>query len=726
MTIAPVVRRAAAYTWSWDPDGDRFTITDPADRAIVGAAMQPVLEFASGDLSECVVQAVDDDAGRLTVEYGNGDGLRMVVSWRFEDAACWLDPVRVVDPLARPLRSMHLFAGSGAVPALACTYLVQPGISASPGVGPVVDSHAVLSFASWVGRGSGMDDTVQHQQWALPVHYLAGHSLHGWPNQRDALREKLSHAFCAGLADLPAADLRLVSRAGRYSVVFDYREDLWGPADAGSDVRGSTWCWSFAGHYRDAIAGYYQALVRSGVVAIAQPNARKLQVMAAAQYNTWGAQAGSGRQWNLFDQESLDNIWSELNASGLRPQCFVIDDKWEHSYGPLEHCEDRFPDFEKRLRDIRAAGCFVGLWTAFLRCENPAEVGLGPEHMLHGPDGSPVVKGGRDGRYYLYDVTQPVVADTLRELARRFARRYRPDLVKFDFGYELPSLSIAAPKDPRWGGERLLKLALEIVMGAVREEVPDVVVMYYHLSPLFGDHIDLHSIDDVWLAGEEYHEESNRRLYFSSLLGELGMPSYGSGGYDWPSMAEIWFDTVATGSIGSLGSFTGDPIGSRPSRRDIAKYNGLAQLVRRSAVFRVEPLRAPRIGASTAARSSSWARLEDSLPTLVALRPRHFNGSGGVTEYGGVDTTAQVVVAAGGDGGIVGASELRIVPYDAGRLRITRAVSGQAHIVTHLDDGSAVERRQPIDGRILVVDLAEQAGSAQVEWVQVRFSDDAE
>jgi hypothetical protein len=719
-----VLHRGTSYTWSWQRDDDTFTIADTAGRTIVTAKMMPVLEFAAGRFSEGAVCEVSSDECGVTVTYEGDGGLRLSVSWRFEDVTCWLDPIQVSDPLKRPVRSMHMFVGADRQPALACTYLVQPGISASPGLAPVLDSNACLSFASWIGRGSGMDDSVQHQQWALPLHFFAGQSMQGWPNQRNALRDMLSDAFCVGLADIPPADLKLIGRNGRYSLVFDYREDLWGRPtdDAQTESRGSGWCWSFAPHYREAIAAYYRALVRRGFVTIPQPSARKRAVMSAAQYNTWGAQAGSATQWGSFNQEALDRIWGQLKASGMRAQCFVIDDKWEPRYGPLEHCPVRFPEFEKRLQDVRDAGCFIGLWTAFLRCEDPAEFGLTPKHMLHGPDGEPVVKSGRDGTYYMYDITQPVVADTLRERARAFARRYRPDLVKFDFGYELPSLSVAAPSDTRWGGERLLKLALEIVIGAVREELPDVVVMYYHLSPLFNEHIDLHSIDDVWLAGEEYSEETNRRLYFSSLLGEIGVPSYGSGGYDWPSMAQIWFDTVASGAIGSLGSFTGDPIDSRPTQRDIAKYNGLANLVRSSNVFRVEPLRAPIIAASTSARSSSWARHEDDDVTLVALRPRHFDGSPGVTAYGGlIETDAQVVVASRDASGIGSAPELGIVPYGPGRLRIARTAEGSAQIVTHLDDGSTAEHEQQLDGTSLVVDLAETGGSACVEWVQVRF-----
>ena len=127
----------------------------------------------------------------------------------------------------------------------------------------------------------------------------------------------------------------------------------------------------------------------------------------------------------------------------------------------------------------------------------------------------------------------------LRGRARRFIRRYQPDLIKFDFGYEIPSLALAAPQDMNYAGERMLLKGLEVVVEAMRQENPDAVVMYYSLSPLLRKYIDLHSPDDLFDNCGEYEIEANRRFYFSSALAEIGMPTYGSGGYDWGSMPQI-------------------------------------------------------------------------------------------------------------------------------------------------------------------------------------------
>ena len=185
--------------------------------------------------------------------------------------------------------------------------------------------------------------------------------------------------------------------------------------------------------------------------------------------------------------------------------------------------------------------------------------------MLHLADGTPLIVGGGDPKYYILDFTQPEVEKVLRAQAKKFVERYQPDLVKFDFGYELPPLSVAAPKDMRWAGERLMLKGLEVIVGGMREANPDIAVMYYCLSPLFREYFDLHSPDDLFMAAGDYDYEANRRFFFSSLLGEIGIPTYGSGGYDWQTMPAIWFDSALIGTLGSLNSFVGDEEDEMPT-----------------------------------------------------------------------------------------------------------------------------------------------------------------
>jgi len=198
--------------------------------------------------------------------------------------------------------------------------------------------------------------------------------------------------------------------------------------------------------------------------------------------------------------------------------------------------------------------------------------------------------------------------------------RYRPDLVKFDFGYELPSLDAGAPKDMNWAGEKLLAKGLDVVVNAMREENPDLVVMYYSLAPLLNDYFDLHSPDDMFMCAKEYDLEANRRFFFSGLLGEIGMPTYGSRGYDWSTMPQIWFDSAAVGTLGSLNSFSGDEEDEVATPERVAKYNSLAKALRPSNTFSIRPIGANYVSPTRGARMPSWARLENGEVVLLALR----------------------------------------------------------------------------------------------------------
>ena len=125
------------------------------------------------------------------------------------------------------------------------------------------------------------------------------------------------------------------------------------------------------------------------------------------------------------------------------------------------------------------------------------------------------------------------------------------------------------------------------------------------LSPLFREYFDLHCPDDLFMTSGEYDVEANRRFFFSSLLGEIGQPTYGSGGYDWATMPAIWFDTALLGTLGSLNSFFGDEEDQVPTRDLIAKYNGLSQALRSSNIFTIEPVEADYIEATRGAHSPS-------------------------------------------------------------------------------------------------------------------------
>ena len=248
---------------------------------------------------------------------------------------------------------------------------------------------------------------------------------------------------------------------------------------------------AFGPNYYEAIRGYYRGLLNAGIVRSKKNSDRKNAAALTPQWCTWGQQVATDKEGSHLDEASLATMYEELKKSGMQAGMFSIDDKWEGKYGNLTHSAERFPHFEQFLDRVRGDGHRIGLWAAFMRCEDPADLGLSPEQMLRQPDGKPYVVGGGSSKYFILDFTRPEVERVQSDLARKFVPRYKPDLVKFDFGYELPALDAAAPQDMNWAGERLLWKGLDVVVKAMREENPDIVVMYYELSPLFMDYFDL-------------------------------------------------------------------------------------------------------------------------------------------------------------------------------------------------------------------------------------------
>ena len=725
---------AARYAFEWSQKDDRFRLLDSKGRRIVSGLGQPAIirRAPGGGAAGCSpgkFSSKSVSGNRLILIYeGVNQQAKVTVSWRFDDDNLWFEPVTYETPAAEDVVALHYFskaAGEDADPSLEHTYLIHPGLSESSSIIPVLMTMNGLTLTTWLGHGSG-DLAANIQQWGLPSHYFCGVTGQVGIGVKGGLKEHLSDAFCCGLAELPAGDMLFHMKGGRCSPVLNVRSDLWGQARGpGRLTLGGTLCWAIGRDYRDAIREYYFGLLRAGIIRKKTNSATKNAVVTAPQFNTWGAEVAVDKAWYKFDEATLDSIYNGLKASGMKAGMFVIDAKWEGKYGLLEHSAAQFPHFEQFLQRVRSDGHKLGMWAAFMRCDDPQSVGLNLTHMLRQPNGQPIVKREVDKQYYLFDFSQPAVQEVLAGLAKNYVKRYRPDLVKFDFGYELPSLSGGAPKDMIWAGERLLQKGLDVVVGAMREVKPDLVVMYYSLSPLFIDYFDLHSPDDMFMCAEDYHLEANKRFYFSSLLGEIGMPTYGSGGYDWTTMPDIWFDSAAMGTLGSLNSFAGDEQDSGPTPARVAKYNGLSQLLRSSNIFSIEPLDQVLLGGSNGARSSSWARIENGEPVLVALRSHRFDGNRGPGRYKDlVQSSASVVVASKTADGIAKASRLGIVPYGDGEVIIRHdARATSADITTHRFGLPPVKTRLIPANGTLRLPLREQLDdNSVVEWLQVDFS----
>jgi hypothetical protein len=725
----------AVYTWEWSPSNDQFQLRDSKGRLITTSPLQPMVivspesngnsrhvtpgKFASRTLHP----------GAITFEYEgvNGHG-SLRTTWRFEKQAIRVDPVIYETRVEEDVISLEYFAAprdGTTFPALRAAYLIDPGISEGSSVSPIVRSDVGLNTLSWLGRGSFSAGMLQ--QWGLPVHFFCGFNISRIDHcERDAYTRGRSDAFCCGLADLPNGDLFLKLESGAASVLVNYRSDLWGHLRGpGQMSLGTGLFWAFGANYYEAIREYYTGLIRDGIIRKKNDSERKTSVALTPQFCTWGAQVDRGKEGERLDESFLREIYEELKESGMRAGMFSIDDKWEGRYGRLEHSTERLPRFIEFLNEVRADGRRIGLWAAFMRCEDPRDIGLTTDNMLRQPDGRPFIAGG--GKYYILDFTQPKVERVVRDLARNFIRRYNPDLVKFDFGYELPGVDVAAPKDRRYSGERLMKKGLDVVVGAMREVKPDIVLMYYQLSPLFLDQLDLHSPDDLFLASGEYDLEANRRFFFSSICGTLGVPTYGSSGYDWQSAPNIWFDSAVVGTLGSLNDFRGDEQGEQGTPQRIAKYNGLTQILRKSNIFRVQPLDVDCEAPTRGARSRSWARFENDELVLLAVRPAAdvdgaYNESPESHLGDLIHAPFPVVVASRTSQGIEKTPSLGVVPYGDGEVVIRHPQGTESEVVEHWFRGALTRRRIALhDGYCRFRVKQQSKNGAPLEWIEMNI-----
>jgi hypothetical protein len=705
------------YTWEWDINTDLIYLYDSKHRLISRARHRPLLVTSPAqlDFSTPTYQIQDD---RISITYhGQNPASSLTVSWSFHPDFISLEPLLLPPPANTDIIQIIYFPetdGDSYKPSMYSHYAVVPGLSMSTNINPVVDLHSRLSTTTVLGSGA-MRGPGLTQQWGLPAHYFCTFNTSDRWNAIGA-KDLQSDAACWGLAELPQGDFRLEIREIGISPILNLRADLWKHKP---NKLGFNFIITFGENYHEAIRSYYQILQRERMISPkTKPNSlKKKDVLLAPQYNTWGAESALALPPEELTESIVKDIFNKFQRSGMQARTFVIDDKWEGQYGELKHDPERFPNFESLLNHIRGQGYYVGLWAAFLRCQDPAVLGLDESNLLQTHAGGPLWLAHQTSHYGIFDVTQPKVQDVLRKRAKEFIRRYNPDLIKFDFGYELPSLDIAAPADMNWAGELLLQKGLEVIVGAMKEEKPDLVIMYYGLSPLLIDYYDLHSPDDLVYCVGDYDLETNRRIFFSSLCGELGMPTYSSSGYDWDSALDIWFDSIASGSLGSLHCFDGDENGEKPTAAHIAKFNGLNSLVRKEAFFTTKPVHAKWQGGLRAGFAPSWERIENGKTVLLALRTHQFDGKPTPNGYKDVlQSNIMLVVASLDDNSISESDHIGIVPFGDGRCAI-KTINTSARLIEHHLHGNKTESHLTFTDQIVLKFKQNET----LEWVEIIF-----
>lgn len=675
---------APAYRWRWSRRSDRVTVRDADGRVVVTFPLQPTVQVTGSPSAIRPGRCGDAHVhgACLVVRYdGVNGGGRLTLRLRFAEDHLVLEQTLYEPAGDEAVVRLTFFARPDAAgmprPAARAHVCIVPGGRQDPE--QAIFQTARLREVAFSTGCSGMGTGTFHQQWALPHFLVACY-------RAEANGRPTSGAACVGLGGFPDGAALVRVHRGRFAYELRYRGDLWGHRRGPGSVRFDTpLVMAVAADWMQCMATYVAALRTQGYAPA--PRAHLPQAAFYPQYDTWGDQATRRCLLSGLDERCLRGMLADLLASGLRPRLFVIDDQWEERYGSFRHDARRLPHFQEFLDEVRSHGMEIGLWTAFARCQDPRALGLSDDALLQGPDGRPFTLRIGKRSWCLFDPTSPEAVAYLREAAHALVSTYRPRLLKLDFGYELPTPDLAAPHDPTWAGERLFRRLLEVFVGAVRQADPDVAILYYALSPLVADLVDLCALDDLWMSRGRYHGGFARRAFLASLCGVTGLVPYGSSGYDWRSAKDIWMDTAVIGVHGVIAPLAGDEYDGRPTPALAARFNGITRILRRRPQFRILPLDAEVSNPALGPRARSWARVEQNGVVVAVLRPR----PDAPAELPGVArATAPVVLASPSDKSIATSERLLAVPFGDGELVLSRTAGARARAT--LADG----RHEPV------------------------------
>jgi hypothetical protein len=284
------------------------------------------------------------------------------------------------------------------------------------------------------------------------------------------------------------------------------------------------------------------------------------------QWNSWG-----DFKKNIYDLRALADWTASMDAKILG-----LDDRWETFVGSGEPDRKRFPQFDEDISYIKTQGLDIGFWQPVGWVDQPEEVGLSERDLIVGTDGHPRRvawdTNPRSRSHYCLDPSSPNAVQFLRRRTINLMTKYRPVLLKLDFGYGLPSPNVGVPRDPSLRGERYSLRLLKIIAEAARSINQDVAIEYYSLHPLVRAIADVIALDDLGDAGNEEARGHSQWSIWSALGGGKSN-IMASSGYDWNADAEVVLNSAVIGVPGAVLSRTmedGSPVPSRFVNRRMA------------------------------------------------------------------------------------------------------------------------------------------------------------
>lgn len=468
---------------------------------------------------------------------------------------------------------------------------------------------------------------------------------------------------CLGTGSIPDAALSWQVRSSSGAHEWLYREDLWAPPVERSRQWLRPLRLVFAATAWLAYRDYFRTLV--------DVRAPKDAAHQKSFWGTWG-----DFRFERFDiPAAVDRALDEVETPLV-----CIDDPWESFTGSGVPHEKRLPNFAQDIEYGHRRGAKIGIWLPLVWIARPELAGLTDEDLIQSRDGAPIQgmwcmdPHDPDRWCSCMDPSSKRVREYIRMKTRRVMERYRPALLKIDFGYGVPGPDACAPRDPSLRGERLSYTLARLVADAAREVDSSVTIMYVTLNPLWDDVQDLCGMDDLGDAGPYEAVGHGHWSVWAALLGDRGVGVMASSGYDWHADAEVLLDTAVIGAPGAnlpRQLEDGEPV---PAEY-IARRRALARWHRRTTQWSPCWLNTSSGDLRGDPVARCWGRMEfvrgGEHLTAVALRGEGEEAA--LREVGDkLSWRGRWALLAQGDGSIFDAMEVACVPFSPGEITLVR------------------------------------------------------
>ncbi|GAB3959953.1 hypothetical protein GCM10028805_57000 [Spirosoma harenae] len=471
-----------------------------------------------------------------------------------------------------------------------------------------------------------------------------------------------------GAGSIPDAAMVYKIQSSNGCLQYLYREDLWSKTTPAQRIWNEPLRITWAATAYDAYKTYFDSF---GPLA---------PLSAHHQVNVWNT-------WGDFKNRDFNLKAIADKAVAFKADLFAIDDSWESFQGSGLWYEARFPTYKQDLDYVRAKGLKIGYWQNILWINKADEFGLTAADLLCGIDGLPVKTSWNmnphGGGHYCLDPSSPKAVALIRSRTQRIVKELKPDLLKLDFGYGIPSPDVATARNPAFRGENLAYTLLKLIADAAREINADITIQYYSIHPLFRGVQNLLALDDLGDAGGREAEGHGQWSVWSSLAGQQGMPIMASSGYDWNADEDVLLNTAIIGAQGAVLPRKLDDGAPVPPQK-ISKRVALALWHRQTVGWTPLWLNSQKGNFSQEPTPNCWGRLENNQLTALALRESSIPFDKSAIRA--MQWRGRWAIISQDEHSIFDTKKLALIPFDGGSIELSRVKKPTKVVV--VTDGS--------------------------------------